>query len=99
MPWLDAQTDLNELKRCVRGFVTLSSLPTEWTQFEPVEIADSLAAALMAILDLEVVRISMGTDNGTQPVVITRCRERDDSSETFSAALVEHLSEIGTNAA
>jgi hypothetical protein len=35
MPWVEALTDRNDLRRCIRDLVALSTLPAIWTNYGP----------------------------------------------------------------
>ena len=50
MPWVEALSDLPELRRCIRDLVALSTLPAIWTSYNPRQIADSMEQ-LVAALD------------------------------------------------
>ena len=67
MPWIDALTDPHELRRCIRDLVALSTLPAIWTGYNPRQIADSSAAALLSMLDADFVYIALPGD-GHEPV-------------------------------
>lgn len=48
-----------ELRHCIRDLVALSTLPAIWKDYSARQIADSVAAALMSMLDADVVYISV----------------------------------------
>ena len=52
MPWAEEFSDPQELQRCIRDLVALSTLPTIWREFDPQQIADSVGAALVSIAGL-----------------------------------------------
>ena len=68
MPWVEALSDLPELRRCIRDLVALSTLPAIWTSYNPRQIADSMAAALLSMLTADFVHITLPSDNGEPPV-------------------------------
>ena len=68
MPWVEALSDLPELRRCIRDLVALSTLPAIWTSYNPRQIADSMAAALLSMLAADFVHITLPSDNGEPPV-------------------------------
>jgi PAS domain S-box-containing protein len=68
MPWVEALSDLPELRRCIRDLVALSTLPAIWTSYNPRQIADSMAAALLSMLAGDFVHITLPSDNGEPPV-------------------------------
>jgi hypothetical protein len=59
MPWVESLTDPQELRRCIRDLVALSTLPSIWTSYNPQQIADSIAAALLSMLAADFVYISL----------------------------------------
>jgi signal transduction histidine kinase len=59
MPWTDDPSQPHELKRCIRDLVALSTLPAIWKDYNPRQICDSLAAALLSMLDADVVFVSV----------------------------------------
>src|SRR5262245_10628709 len=59
MPWVEELSDPRELRRCIHDLVALSTLPALWTDFGPQQIADSVAAALVSMLDAEFIYIAI----------------------------------------
>ena len=57
-----------ELRRCIRDLVALSTLPAIWTSYNPRQIADSMAAALLSMLAADFVHITLPSDNSEPPV-------------------------------
>src|SRR6267378_7443291 len=55
MQWMEQLSDPQELRRCIRDLVALSTLPALGRTYDPHQIADSVAAALMSMLDAEFV--------------------------------------------
>lgn len=55
MPWVESLTDPQELRRCIRDLVALSTLPAIWTGYGPQQIGDSIAAALVSMLNADFV--------------------------------------------
>jgi PAS domain S-box-containing protein len=68
MPWIETLSDPQELRRCIRDLVALSTLPAIWTSYNPRQIADSMAAALLSMLAADFVHITLPGDNGEPPV-------------------------------
>ncbi len=58
MPWVDELSAPRELRRCIRDLVALSTLPAIWHNYNLRQIADSVAAALLSMLDADVVYVS-----------------------------------------
>ncbi|MGY3505148.1 PAS domain-containing sensor histidine kinase [Bradyrhizobium sp. USDA 4471] len=59
MPWVDKLTDLQELRRCIRDLVALSTLPAIWKDYNSRQIADSAAAALLSMLHADVIYVTV----------------------------------------
>jgi hypothetical protein len=66
MRWVEALSDPQGLRRCIRGLVALSTLPATWKSYDPRRIAESVAAALVSILDADFVYVALphGADEG-----------------------------------
>jgi PAS domain S-box-containing protein len=64
--------DYCELQRCVRDLVALSTLPANWKTYDPQQIADSLATALVTMLDTEIVHVSLPGNREEPGIEITR---------------------------
>jgi PAS domain S-box-containing protein len=59
MPWVEALDDVASLRRCIRDLVALSTLPAIWKDYDPRQIADSVTAALVTLLDADFVHIAL----------------------------------------
>ncbi|RJF78717.1 sensor histidine kinase [Rhodopseudomonas palustris] len=59
MPWVDELSEPHELRRCIRDLVALSTLPAIWKDYNSRQIADSAAAALLSMLNAEVIYVSV----------------------------------------
>src|SRR6201995_3334053 len=59
MPWVDELSDPQELRRCIRDLVALSTLPAIWKDYNSRQIADSAAAALLSMLNADVIYVSV----------------------------------------
>jgi PAS domain S-box-containing protein len=59
MPWIEALSDPQQLRRCIRDLVALSTLPAIWRAYDAQQIADSIAAALLSMLDADVVYVAL----------------------------------------
>ena len=58
MPWVDELSEPDVLKRCIRDLVALSTLPAIWKESGPRQIADSVAAALLSMLNADFVHVA-----------------------------------------
>jgi PAS domain S-box-containing protein len=72
MPWIEELSEPDQLKRCIRDLVALSTLPAIWTDYNPRQIADSVAAALLAMLHADVVHVSVPGHDDQTAVEVTR---------------------------
>lgn len=59
MPWIDKLSEPQELRRCIRDLVALSTLPAVWRYYNPRQIADSAAAALLSMLHADVIYVTV----------------------------------------
>jgi PAS domain S-box-containing protein len=59
MPWVDELSEPQELKRCIRDLVALSTLPAIWKDYNSRQIADSAAAALLSMLHADVIYVTL----------------------------------------
>ncbi|MDI3562578.1 ATP-binding protein [Bradyrhizobium sp. Arg816] len=59
MPWVDKLTEPQELRRCIRDLVALSTLPAIWKDYNSRQIADSAAAALLSMLNADVIYVTV----------------------------------------
>jgi PAS domain S-box-containing protein len=93
MPWVDALSDVDTLRRCIRDLVALSTLPAIWKTYGPRRIAESLAAALVSMLDLEFVHVSLPARQQESGIDVMRtgAAATPESSNVLRAALMEWL--------
>jgi PAS domain S-box-containing protein len=59
MPWVDELSEPSEFKHCIRDLVALSTLPAIWKDYNPRQIADSVATALFSMLNADVVYVAV----------------------------------------
>ena len=93
MQGVEALSDPAELRRCIRDLLALSALPAILKTYDPHQIADSVAAALVSMLDAEFVYIS-ARGKRNDPVIeiaLTDKRSAGDSLEAIRATLREIL--------
>ena len=57
MPWTDPLADPDELRRCMRDVVALSTLPKAWRNYDLRRIGDSIAGVLLTMLAADFVLI------------------------------------------
>src|SRR5437868_4307956 len=59
MPWSEPLASSNELRRCIRDLVALSTLPAGWQNYDMRQIGSSIVAALISMLDADFVFIAL----------------------------------------
>src|ERR1700704_5844253 len=59
MPWVESLSDPQELRHCIRDLVALSTLPAIWSGYGPQQIADSVATALVSMLNADFVYVAL----------------------------------------
>jgi DNA-binding CsgD family transcriptional regulator len=59
MMWADDLSDPRELRNYIRDLIALSALPATWKAYEPQRIAESVAAAMIAMLSPDFVHVSL----------------------------------------
>jgi signal transduction histidine kinase len=92
MPWVEALSDAKDLRRCICDLVALSALPTTWSEYDPYQIADSVAAALVPILDAELVHVRIHGKRGEGVIEVLRIGDRLKADlGSVRAALQRHL--------
>ena len=77
MPWTAPLASSDELRRCIRDLVALSTLPAAWRNYDMRQIGDSIAAALISMLDADFVFIALPT-HGNQVNDLIRSAPRLD---------------------
>jgi PAS domain S-box-containing protein len=89
MPWVESLTDPQELRRCIRDLVALSTLPAIWTSYNPQQIADSIAAALLSMLAADFVYITLpsGKREPIIEVIHVRTTMASDAGKTILTVL------------
>jgi PAS domain S-box-containing protein len=59
MPLMEPPANSNELRRCIGDLVALSALPAGWQNYDMRQIAGSIVAALISMLDADFVFIAL----------------------------------------
>jgi PAS domain S-box-containing protein len=80
MPWIDELSEPQDLKRCIRDLVALSTLPGIWKDYNPRQIADSVAAALLSMLNADVVYVAVPGLRDEPAVEVARMRQAASSA-------------------
>src|SRR3981081_1918857 len=72
MPWTGPSAKSDELKRCVRDLVALSTLPAAWQNRDMRQIGSSVVAALISMLNADFVFIALPGDGNQLAPTLTR---------------------------
>jgi DNA-binding CsgD family transcriptional regulator len=72
MPWTDNVSDPQDLRNYIRDLIALSTLPAIWKSYQPEQIAESVAGALLAVLSADLVYVSLPSASGHPSVEVTR---------------------------
>ena len=93
MPWVEALSDPPALRRCIRDLVAISTLPAIWKDYDPNQIADSVAAALVAMTGADFVYVLIPDRRGEPSIEILRAggATAGKSLELIRAALRKEL--------
>jgi signal transduction histidine kinase len=93
MPWVEALSDPHELRRCIRDLVALSTLPAIWKDYDPNQIANSVAAALVAMVNADFVYVLIPDRRGEPLIEVLHAGDAiaSDSPELIRAAIRDEL--------
>lgn len=69
---VDELFEPQELRHCIRDLVALSTLPAIWKDHNPLQIADSVAAALISMLNADIIYVSAPGLHDKAPVEVMR---------------------------
>jgi PAS domain S-box-containing protein len=89
MAWLEVLSETRELRRCVRDLVALSRLSANWQVFEPHQIANNVAAALVEMIGADFVYVLIPDRPGGPSVEVLRAGQAAvvKSQDVIQAAL------------
>src|SRR3954471_1008412 len=88
MPWVDEPSEPQELRRCIRDLVALSTLPAIWKDSNSRQICDSVAAALLSMLNADVIYVSVPGLRDEAPAEVMR---RSQAASVGSSAHIEKI--------
>jgi hypothetical protein len=72
MAWTESRASSDELQRCIRDLVALSTLPAAWQNYDISQIGSSTVAALISMLDADFVFITL-PGPGNQSITELAC--------------------------
>ena len=80
MPWVEKISDPQELRRCIRDLVALTTLPASWIESEPRQIVESVVAVLRTILNAEFIYATVPASRDEQAIEILHAPPTIDRS-------------------
>ena len=96
MPWTEPLANPNELRRCIRDLVALSTLPAGWENYDMRQIGGSIVAALVSMLDADFVFIAL-PDQGDQIITeLARGRLAPEGLKRVQALLQREKATLGS---
>src|ERR1700737_3957655 len=84
MPWTEPLAT-DELQRCIRDLVALSTLPAAWQNYDMRQIGSSIVAALISMLDADFFFISLPDHDNQFITELTR------SSPKLDPGAIKHV--------
>jgi PAS domain S-box-containing protein len=72
--------ELGNLRHTMRDLVALSTLPTVWANYNPRDIAESLADVLIKTLGLDLIYIRLRNQSGGEVIEVVRSRHQPDAN-------------------
>jgi PAS domain S-box-containing protein len=87
MPWTEPLADPDDLRRCIRDLVALSTLPAAWRNYDMRQIGDSIVADLVKMLAADFVFIVLPS-HGEQVTELSR------SDPQLNPASLDHVRAI-----
>jgi signal transduction histidine kinase/PAS domain-containing protein len=87
MPWTEPLADPDDLRRCIRDLVALSTLPAAWRNYDMRQIGDSIVAALITMLAADFIFMALPS-HGDQFTELAR------SDPTLTPASLDHVRAI-----
>jgi two-component system, LuxR family, sensor kinase FixL len=98
MPSVEELSDPQELRRCIRDIVALSALPATWCDHDPRQIAESITAALVSMLDADFVYARVRGKRGEPTLEVLRTGNRRQADvERIRTALLARLPDRPTD--
>src|SRR5580704_16566946 len=93
MPWVEDISDPQELRRCVRDLVALSTLPAIWKTYTSCQIAESVAAELVAMLRADFVHVALPSIRDQKSIEVTRSGKpmTANAQREIRAAIHSHM--------
>jgi DNA-binding CsgD family transcriptional regulator len=94
---VDKLSDPRELRNYLRDLIALSALPATWKAYEPQRIAESVAAALIAVLSPDFVHVSLPCTGDHPSGEITHVNPQMTLALVNAAKSTLHRAELRTS--
>jgi DNA-binding CsgD family transcriptional regulator len=95
MLWTDDTFDPQDLRTYIRDLIALSALPAIWKDYQPQQIAESVAGALLAVLSADLVYVSLPGASDHQSVEVIRVGSQMTPTLVSAAETVLRRGETG----
>lgn len=95
MLWTDDTSDPQELRTYIRDLIALSALPAIWKDYQPQQIAESVADALLAVLSADLVYVSLPSASDHQSAEVARVSSQIPASLMNAAEIILRRKETG----
>ena len=95
MLWTDDTSDPQDLRTYIRDLIALSALPGIWMGYQPQQIAESLADALLAVLSADLIHVSLPSTGGHQSVDVIHVGSQMPASLVSAAEIILRRKETG----
>lgn len=95
MLWTDNISDPQDLRNYIRDLIALSTLPAIWKGYQPEQIAESVAGALLAVLSADLVYVSLPSASGHPSVEVTRVGSQRTATLVNAAKIALRRTEPG----
>lgn len=95
MLWTDDTFDPQDLRSYIRDLIALSALPAIWKDYQPQQIAESAASALLAVLAADLVYVSLPSASDHQSVEVIRVGNQITATLVDAAEIVLRRRETG----
>ena len=95
MLWTDDTSDPQDLRTYIRDLIALSALPAIWKDYQPQQIAESVAGALLAVLSADMVYVSFPSTSVHQSVEVIRGGSQITASLVNAAEIILRRRETG----
>jgi PAS domain S-box-containing protein len=96
MPWTEPLASSDELRRCIRDLVALSTLPAGWQNYDMRQIGSSIVAALISMLDADFVFIALPGQGNQLITELSRSKLPPESLNHVQTMLQHENAAVGS---